>query len=176
MMSGANPGEIDAAIGMLPGGHFLMTSAYEGKRAGHIIRSVQVCSDQPRLLCVAARKGHSIAPLIRDSHQFAICVIAAADTSLLRRFEAEVAPDELGDAFDALAIETLHSHSPVLKRSPCRHRLRGRAPLLISRPTTSCSSEVPRRQRFIGLCRPPAETADEWTRHPIPSHLTRDRP
>lgn len=116
-MSGANPGEIDAAIGMLPGGHFLMTSAYEGKRAGHIIRSVQVCSDQPRLLCVAARKGHSIAPLIRDSHQFAICVIAAADTSLLRRFEAEVAPDELGDAFDALAIETLHSHSPVLKRS-----------------------------------------------------------
>lgn len=116
-MSGANPSELDAAIGMLPGGHFLMTSAYEGKRAGHIIRSVQVCSDQPRLLCVAARKGHSIAPLIRDSHQFAICVIAATDVSLLKRFEAEVAPDELGDAFDALAIETLNSHSPVLKRS-----------------------------------------------------------
>lgn len=116
-MTGAHVTEIDAAINMLPSGHFLMTSAYEGKRAGHIIRSVQVCSEQPRLLCVAARKGHSIAPLIRDSHRFAICVIATPDVALLKRFEVEVAPDELGDAFDALAIETLNSHSPVLKRS-----------------------------------------------------------
>lgn len=116
-MSGANVSELDVAIGMLPGGHFLMTSAFEGKRAGHIIRSVQVCSEQPRLLCVAARKGHSIAPLIRDSHRFAICVIAPSDASMLKRFEAEVAPDEMGDAFDALAIEALHSQSPILKRS-----------------------------------------------------------
>lgn len=116
-MSGVNAGDVEAAIGMLPSGLFLMTSAYEGKRAGHIIKSVQVCSEQPRLVCVAARKGHSIAPLIRDSHRFAICVIAAPDAGMLKRFEAEVAPDELGDAFDALATETLHSHAPVLKRA-----------------------------------------------------------
>lgn len=116
-MSGANVNELDLAISMLPSGHYLMTSAFEGKRAGHIIRSVQICAEQPRLLCVAARKGHSIAPLIRDSHRFAICVIAPSDLSILRRFEAEVAPDELGDAFDALAIEALQSSSPILKRS-----------------------------------------------------------
>lgn len=105
------------ALALLPSGHFLMTSAYDGKRAGQVVRSVQVCSETPTLICVAARKGHSISPLIRDSHAFAVCVIAPEDASILRRFDREWAPDELGDAFDALAVETLASAAPVLRRS-----------------------------------------------------------
>lgn len=111
------PQEITDALAMLPSGHFLMTSAYDGKRAGQVVRSVQVCSEVPTLICVAARKGHSIAPLIRDSHSFVICVIASEDASILRRFDREWAPDEQGDAFDALPVETLKSMSPVIRRS-----------------------------------------------------------
>lgn len=116
-MAASNSSGIADALALLPGGDFLMTSAFEGKRAGHVVRSVQVCSEVPVLLCVAARKGHSIAPLIRDSHSFAICLVGASETALLKRFEQEWAPDEIGDAFDALAVETLRSQSPVIKRS-----------------------------------------------------------
>lgn len=116
-MAASNSNGIADALSLLPGGHFLMTSAFEGKRAGHVVRSVQVCAEVPVLLCVAARKGHSIAPLIRDSHSFAICVVGSAEAALLKRFEQEWAPDEIGDAFDALAVETLRSQSPVIKRS-----------------------------------------------------------
>jgi flavin reductase (DIM6/NTAB) family NADH-FMN oxidoreductase RutF len=105
------------ALALLPSGHFLMTSAYDGKRAGQVVRSVQVCSEIPTLICIAARKGHSISPLIRDSHAFAVSVVSADDASVLRRFEREWAPDEIGDAFDALAVETLASAAPVLRRS-----------------------------------------------------------
>ena len=108
---------ISDAIAMLPTGHFLMTSAYDGKRSGQVVRSVQICSEVPVLLCVAARKGHSISPLIRDSHTFAICVLAPEDSNTLRRFDREWAPDEIGDAFDALPVEHLASMSPVLKRA-----------------------------------------------------------
>lgn len=112
----STPQEISEALAALPSGHFLMTSAYEGKRAGQVVRSVQVCSETPTLICVGARKGHSISPLIRDSHSFVICIIHADDATLLRRFDREWAPDEAGDAFDALPVETLKSLSPVVKR------------------------------------------------------------
>lgn len=116
-MAASNSNVIADALSLLPSGLFLMTSAYDGKRAGHVVRSVQVCSESPALLCVAARKGHSIAPLVRDSHSFAICLVAPAEAALLKRFEQEWAPDEIGDAFDALPVETLRSQSPVMKRS-----------------------------------------------------------
>jgi len=105
------------ALSMLPAGSFLMTSAYDGKRAGQVVRSVQVCSEVPTLICVAARKGHSISPLIRDSHAFVICVLSPEDAGMLRRFDREWAPDEIGDAFDALPVEVLASGAPALKRA-----------------------------------------------------------
>ncbi|MBX3361512.1 MAG: flavin reductase [Phycisphaeraceae bacterium] len=116
-MGVAKHNPVEEVLAMLPAGLFLMTAAYEGKRAGHIVRSVQVCSEIPVLICVAARKGHSIAPLIRDSHRFAICIIPPAESPMLRRFEMEIAPDEMGDTFDALSVETLRSQSPIPKRS-----------------------------------------------------------
>lgn len=115
-MTGSWLSDLGAALEMLPRGHFLMTSAFEGKRAGHVVRSVQMCSETPALVCVAARKGHAIAPLIRDSHAFVVCVLAPEEASVLRRFEHEWAPDEMGDAFDALPIETLRSGAPALRR------------------------------------------------------------
>jgi flavin reductase (DIM6/NTAB) family NADH-FMN oxidoreductase RutF len=109
--------QLDRALATLPCGLFLMTSAFDGKRAGHVVKSVQLCAHEPRLICVAARKGHAIAPLVRDSHAFAICVLCEADRSILRRFEQEWAPDELGDAFDPLPIQTIKTGSPVIKKS-----------------------------------------------------------
>ncbi|MDX9912590.1 MAG: flavin reductase family protein [Phycisphaerales bacterium] len=105
---------------------FIMTAAFEGKRTGMIVRSVQRCSDEPQLLCVAARKGHSIEPLIRDSHHFVLCKVGASERLLLRKFSSEppalseegLLPGQEGDPFDSLRVTSMVSGAPVLARSP----------------------------------------------------------
>ena len=77
---------LQSALRMLPEGHYLMTAAFEGQRAGVRLRSVQRCADDPILLAVASRKGHAIDPLIRDSRSFAICLVEADDRLLDRTF------------------------------------------------------------------------------------------
>lgn len=119
-----DPTALAAALAMLPEDHFLMTAAFEGQRSGVRLRSVQRCADEPILLAVAARKGHAIDPLIRDSRSFAICLIDADDRLLARSFpeaEAEALPgegDPEHDPFDAIPTRTLVTGSPVINR--CR--------------------------------------------------------
>lgn len=106
-----------AALAQLPSGLFLMTSAYDDDRAGLIVRSVQVCGDEPPLLCVAVRTGHRIEPLIRDSRCFAISWLDEERKLVLRKFAHHSRTDP-GDSFDAIPVEALATGSPVLCDSP----------------------------------------------------------
>jgi len=99
----------------------LMTAEHGGERAGVVVNSVQVCAHEPLLVCVSVRKGHSIEPLIRDSHAFALCRIDEADRLLLVKFDDDEAPDERGDPFESIGIERLRTGSPVIGR--CAHVL-----------------------------------------------------
>src|SRR5512144_498395 len=108
--------EARRALAAFPRGSYLMTAAFESKRAGQIVYSVQCCADEPMLVCVAARNGHPIAPLIRDAHRFAICLIDPED-KLLPRIFGSSANGARGDAFDSLEVERLLTGAPVLKRS-----------------------------------------------------------
>lgn len=112
---------LQAALGMLPEGRFLMTAAHDGQRAGVRLRSVQRCADDPILLAVASRKGHAIDPLIRDSRAFAICLVDAGDRLLDRTFppaEAGPEPDEGegDDPFVAIPTVELVTGSPIMTR------------------------------------------------------------
>ncbi len=116
------------AVDQLAVGLFVMTAAHEAKRAGLVVASVQKCADEPLLLCVAARKGHVIEPLIRDSRRFAVCRLGPDDKTLARRFEVRRIPEDRDDPFDSLEIDHLVSRAPVLRRSTlafdcevCRH-------------------------------------------------------
>jgi flavin reductase (DIM6/NTAB) family NADH-FMN oxidoreductase RutF len=111
----ANADEVGRALGSLGRGLFLMTASYQNKRSGAVVRWVQPCADEPPLLCVALRTGHSINTLIRDSRSFALCAIED-DRVLMRKFEAR-APDVPGDPFDWLETERMATGAPVLKRS-----------------------------------------------------------
>ncbi len=102
---------------LLRSGLYLMTAAHEDVRAGVIVRSVQPCSDEPPLLCVAVRTGHPIEPIIRDARCFAICRLDEADKLALRKF-ASAAPLDEEDQFDAIPVERLLTGAPVLRRSP----------------------------------------------------------
>lgn len=110
---------IDRAMRTLPSGHFLLTAAFESARAGQIVQWAQACASEPRLVCIAARKGHSVEPLIRDSHAFALCTLAPDDRFVLRKFSGDHPPDEGGDPFDAVDVERLATGSPVLRRCVC---------------------------------------------------------
>lgn len=115
-MSTSDPG-ILRALSLLPSGWFVLTAAYESKRSGMIVRWVQPCADEPLLIAVAARRGHSIEPLIRDSHSFAICRMDPEDKLLNRKFAIHRPPDDMGDPFDAVPVETMVTGSPIIKRS-----------------------------------------------------------
>lgn len=116
MSSTVEPG-ILRALAMLPSGCFVLTSCYETKKSGMIVRWVQPCADEPVLIAVAARRGHSIEPLIRDSHSFAVCRIDPEDRLLTRRFAIHRPPDDTSDPFDGMAVDTLATGSPILRRS-----------------------------------------------------------
>lgn len=105
----------------VPTGTFVVTSGFEGKRAGVLARSVAPCATEPLLIMLAMRKGHSIEPLIRDSHHFGLCRVDPVDRLLMRKFnDADSGPDladeHAGDPFDSIPVETLHSGVPILKR------------------------------------------------------------
>lgn len=105
------------AMAQLPLGLFVMSAAFEGERAGILVRAVQPCGTEPPLICVAPRTGHRIEPLIRDSRCFAICHVDPTNKLALKKFDPDDPPDH-GDPFDAIPIETLVTGSPVLRGSP----------------------------------------------------------
>ncbi len=113
---------VSAALGFLPRGRYLMTASFDGQRSGMLVEAVQCCSHEPMMLCVAARKGHKIDPLIRDARTFAIGVIPEGDKMLTRRFSvSDAAPSEHGpegtdDPFDAMATRRLVTGAPALVR------------------------------------------------------------
>lgn len=115
----ARPGlsDVRRAVTLLPGGIFILSAAFEAKRAGQLVISVHQCAEEPLLICVSARKGHPIEPLIRDSHHFAVSQLSEADRLLMRRFEHPRTPDDRTDPFDALEVDRLVSHAPILRRA-----------------------------------------------------------
>ncbi|MEL7474040.1 MAG: flavin reductase family protein [Planctomycetota bacterium] len=105
------------ALSLLPRGLFVLTSQHDGERSGARVTSVCQAATEPLLLCVAARKGHRLEPLIRDSHHFAVNLVAPTERLILRKFPQDAPGDDVGDPFDSMAVRTLSSGSPVIERS-----------------------------------------------------------
>ena len=115
---------LSETLGLLPSGTYLMTAAYEGQRAGMVVSSVQRCCDDPALICVAARKGHAIDPLIRDSRGFAVGIVPEGDKMIPRKFRFDhtavspVIEPVADDPFEAIPTSTMITGSPLLARCP----------------------------------------------------------
>jgi flavin reductase (DIM6/NTAB) family NADH-FMN oxidoreductase RutF len=106
--------DVDRVLSALGSGHFLLTSHHGGKRAGITTRWVMACAHTPLLVSAAVRRGHWIAPLIRDSHTFAICAVDPGATLLLRKC-AETSRPRDGDPFDCLPTTRLATGSPIIE-------------------------------------------------------------
>ncbi|MFG0285849.1 MAG: flavin reductase family protein [Phycisphaerales bacterium JB039] len=111
-----HPDPLAAAADRLPSGLFLMTAAHD-TRAGAIIRWAQRCAEEPVLVAVALPKGHTIAPVIRDSRAFGLCEVRPDDKLLLAKFSKPEPPDEQEDPFASLRVRTLKTGAPLLAGS-----------------------------------------------------------
>lgn len=113
---------IESAFSVFPKAVYLLTAGFEDKRGGMLVPFVQRCCNEPAMICVAARKGHTIDPLIRDSHAFALGVLSEGDRLIERRFlRSDVPPRDLpamgdDDPFDAIETKTLVTGSPIIPR------------------------------------------------------------
>ena len=113
---------VDQALGLLPNGLYLMTAAHGDVRSGILVSAVSRCCDSPNLLCVSARKGHKIDPLIRDSRSFAVGIVDPNDKLITRRFMDSAAEPiesingEHDDPFDAIETLQLATGAPILAR------------------------------------------------------------
>ena len=107
-----HPAEINAALDTLPVVTAVITSAFEGDRAGLLVNRVVKCSDDPPCVCIVARKGHPIAPLIRDSRHFALCLMRAPSRLLERYFSLDAHGDF--DPFDGFKVHTGIEGAPIL--------------------------------------------------------------
>ena len=101
------------ALATVPAGDFVLSASHEGRRAGVLVRWVQLCAGEPPLLSVALKRGHWIDPLIRDARHFAVTRTVPGDRLIHKKF-GEAKRD--GDPFDCLPIEFLRSGAPVIKR------------------------------------------------------------
>ncbi len=114
---GAPSPEVVAAVGCLgTPAVCIMTASFEDARTGVRVLSVQQCATEPVLLCVAVRKGHSIEPLIRDSHHFGLCIVKPDDRLVIRKFPEDPHP-EAEDPFDAFTTLRFKSTAPIIGRS-----------------------------------------------------------
>lgn len=115
------PQDASEALATLSPTLYVMTAAYDGKRSGTVVKWVSPCAEQPALLAVAIYRGHWVETLIRDSHCFGLCRVDPSDKLTSRKF-LETGPRDNAkkdiDPFDALAVETMVTGSPLLKRSP----------------------------------------------------------
>jgi flavin reductase (DIM6/NTAB) family NADH-FMN oxidoreductase RutF len=77
---------LGAALGRIPSGLFILTSAHEENRGGMLASWVQQVCFQPPMVSVAVGKGRPIMPLISASRQFGLCQIPRGDKMLMRKF------------------------------------------------------------------------------------------
>jgi len=103
------------ALGLIPSGLYAMTSAYDGERSAVLVSWVLQCGYEPPMLAVASPKGRSIAPLIRDSRTFALCVIRPDDCFLMRTLGRD--DQDPYEVLDPVRCETLTTGSPCITRA-----------------------------------------------------------
>lgn len=101
----------------LPEGCYVVTSWSESQRGGVLVRWVQQCAESPPLIAVSVPKRHSVAPMVRDSGVFSVCLIDPSDTACIRAFGTPRAPDEQEELFDSFPSYRLVTGAPMLRRA-----------------------------------------------------------
>lgn len=106
---------VEHVLNLVPATSFLLTSAFGELRSGVIVRCVQQVAMHPPMLLVAMEKGQPLSPIIRDSRNFALCVLAKNDRVTTKIFATS--PDQGVDAFLTIPNLVVPGGSPVPLRA-----------------------------------------------------------
>lgn len=94
---------VGKALGRIPSGVFVLTARHDGAASAMMSSWVQQASFDPPTVTVALSKYRPIRDLIAGAGQFAVAVVGAADTSLMKRYARGVEPGR--DPFEG--VETI---------------------------------------------------------------------
>ncbi|MSR44055.1 MAG: flavin reductase [Phycisphaerales bacterium] len=111
----ANRDSVEHVLNLVPATTFLLSSAYGELRSAVVVKCVQQVAMHPPMMLVAMEKGQSLSPVIRDSRNFAICVLAHDDRATRMMFAT--APDQGVDAFLTIPHLIVPGGSPVPMRA-----------------------------------------------------------
>jgi flavin reductase (DIM6/NTAB) family NADH-FMN oxidoreductase RutF len=102
-----------AALGRVPSGLFVLTAGRDGQATGMLASWVQQCSFDPPQVSLAVQPGRYVHTLLADGAAFAVNVLAAGQTDLLKHFGKGFGPGE--PAFDGLDVYPTAAGVPVLR-------------------------------------------------------------
>lgn len=111
----ASRATVEHVLNLVPAASFLLSAAYSELRSGVIVRCVQQVAMHPPMILVAMEKGQPLSPIIRDSRNFALCVLDKNDRMTNRLFATS--PDQTIDPFLTLPHLIVPGGSPVPLRA-----------------------------------------------------------
>lgn len=82
------------ALGRVPSGLFIVTTAHAGKRAGYLASWAQQASFKPLIFSIACHPGRYPYQLIKPSARFGLNLIPENDKILIKKFARGHGPDE----------------------------------------------------------------------------------
>lgn len=101
-----------AAIGRIPSGLAILTSAHGSRSTGMLASWYQQCSFEPLMITVAVRRPRPVQTLMEASSVFALNLLGEEGApAMLKHFAKGFALDE--DAFAGLAVSA-SAHGPML--------------------------------------------------------------
>lgn len=104
---------VGRALGRVPSGAFVLTAGTSRPQyTAMLVSWVQQAAFEPPTISLALANERPALELIEKTGCFALCVLAADDHGMLRRYGRGVPAGE--DPFDGVKIDTLESGVPIL--------------------------------------------------------------
>lgn len=83
---------IGRALGKIPSGIFILTAGTQDQAGATLVSWVQQAGFDPPMVTVAIASDRPLVPIIRREQHFVLSVVAAEDTSLMKRYVRGVSP------------------------------------------------------------------------------------
>src|SRR5437870_2215415 len=103
---------LGAALGRIPSGVFVLTTAHDGIETGMLASWVQQCSFQPPLFTFVVQRGRPIVDLLAKTRVFTLNILEAAQTDMIAHFGKGFALTE--NAFQDIDVRREAPHGPIL--------------------------------------------------------------
>src|SRR5437867_7757789 len=105
--------QLQAALGRIVSGMFVITARREPGETGMLASWVQQCSFDPPLVSVALRKGREIASWLPEGAPFVVNILDDTQTDMLIHFGRGFSEKE--PAFADVDVERMDGSPPILK-------------------------------------------------------------